>query len=144
MKYYEIGEMRMTTKQIETPEQSKFTIVVKTIKEYWEWIMKLGLELHPIGQRNDVDVNGLTKKRSIIMSILQGLDIGEVSFTTTKESLDGGHRSRSILDFLQYKFKLPADSIYGEVNFSQLPQNIKDYFCDYKLRVTDFYELSGS
>lgn len=134
----------MTTKQFETPEQSKFTIVVKTIKEYWEWIMKLNLELHPIGQRNDVDVNGLTKKRSIIMSILQGLDIGEVSFATTKESLDGGHRSRSILDFLQNKFKLPADSIYGEVNFSQLPQNIKDYFFDYKLRVTDFYELSGS
>ena len=134
----------MKQKDFETPKQHKFTSVVKTIQEYWEWITKKGLNLHPIGQRNDVDGDGLVKKRGIIMSILAGLDIGEVSFASTKESLDGGHRSRSILDFLQGKFSLPACSIYGAVKFSQLPQNIKDYFYSYQLRVTDFIELIGA
>lgn len=133
---------------MDTPIQNKFNVEVMTIQEFWMWIVDGAINLNPIGQRNPVQQNTTssdtpTKSQGIIGSILDGLDIGEVSFVHSDESLDGGHRSRSILGFLSGEFPLHKSSKYGELHFAELPKNIRDYFFSYELRVTDFPDLTG-
>jgi len=133
---------------MDTPIQNKFNVKIMTVQKFWMWIMDEAVNLNPIGQRNPVQQNATsgdnpTKSQGIINSILEGWDIGEVSFAHSDESLDGGHRSRSILGFLAGDFPLHKSSKYGEVFFPQLPKNIRDYFYSYQLRVTDFPELTG-
>ena len=132
---------------MDTPIQNRFIVTEMTVQQFWMWLCDSAVNLNPIGQRNPVEANSskekLTKAQGIIASMLDGLDIGEVSFVHSDESLDGGHRSRCILDFLTGLFPLHKSSKYGEVYFAQLPKNIRDYFYSYKLRITDFPDLTG-
>tara|TARA_Y100000593_G_scaffold27028_1_gene53830 strand:+ start:4298 stop:5668 length:1371 start_codon:yes stop_codon:yes gene_type:complete len=129
-------------------KQNEFTVVTMTTDSYHRKILKDGINLMPIGQRNNVQaslIGGVepSKAQSIIAAMLRGEDIGEISLAHSDESLDGGHRSRSIVGFIEGDFPLHKSSPYGELYFPQLNDDVKEFFLNYNLRITDFYELEG-
>jgi len=112
------------------------------------------IDLNPIHQRVNVENIGTetakrkepSKRQGIIESILSGIDIGEISINVRteeetekwlypEESLDGGHRKRSIKEFFNNEFALSSGSSWGYKKFSQLPTEIQQRFLDYKIRL---------
>lgn len=116
----------------------------------------------PVGQRISVDNKNFKKSISIIISMLEGSDIGELTVSSKQignvkrvDVIDGGHRSRAILWFMLDSFAIPAkqnlilkDSennnydISG-LRFSELPEFIKDYFRNYCIRICTYVNLSS-
>ena len=140
----------------------KNTFIPKTLPfKTEEWtISKLLLksstiDCNPIGQRPSVEKslqsNGLepSKAQSIIAAILYGLDICEIKICNAerdqyeKESLDGGHRKRSIIAFMNNEFKLHINrSPYGAVSYEDLPDVAKQFLLKYKLRFVIYGDLT--
>ena len=128
--------------------QNQFTLIEQSVKEYYDSIKQDNINLKPIGQRNAVQASSIggvepSKAQSILNSMFMGLDIGEVSLAHSDESLDGGHRSRTIIGFIENRIPLHKTSRLGEKYFTQLSKEYKDYFLNYRLRVTDFFELEN-
>lgn len=106
------------------------------------------IELNPIHQRHDVD--SLKKKRGIIQTILDGLslqiitlnDISSLSLQTGLvilfESIDGGHRKRSILEFIDNKFAT-FDGRY----FRDLSTAEREEFLEYELTFEIYDNLTN-
>ena len=107
------------------------------------------IELNPIHQRHDVD--SLKKKRGIIQTILDGLslqiitlnDISSLKFkllstTYLFESIDGGHRKRSILEFVDNKF-----TTFDGQYFKDFSTTEREEFLDYELTFEIYDNLSN-
>ena len=132
-------------------KQNIFEYLPMTVWEYYSYIQDNDVDIEPLGQRDNVqttDKGGVepSKAQSIVQSMFDGLDIGEISIAGTKEKevLEGGHRTRkAVVAFLNNDFPLHKTSMFGEKYFSDLPAFAKEYYRQYKLRVIDFYELDG-
>lgn len=87
-----------------------------------------------------------SKVQSIIQTILDGYDIGEIKINQIDnmyDSIDGGHRKRAITMFMANRFKLHKSSPYGEVFFRELSNETQEYFKQYKLRIIIYDNLSN-
>jgi hypothetical protein len=58
------------------------------------------------------------------------------------ESIDGGHRSRAILNFFNGKFPLHRSSILGEVYYDDLSEVQKEWFLNFPMRLVVYKHLS--
>ena len=133
---------------------------VLNIFQYNNGINDETYNIDPIGQRLSTDNGQSTKSQAIIESILDGSDIGEISFRRFErinkrtnrvevvyEIIDGSHRSRSVNGFISGKFRISKDSKVvvtlesGEqikvagLSYKDLPQELKDFFNFYQLRL---------
>jgi|TARA_Y100000114_G_C11737500_1_gene317073 hypothetical protein len=95
----------------------------------------------PIGQRLPV-TEGSEKRDGIINTILQGIDIGQITIAKNDndpkyehDSVDGGHRKRYIHDYKTNKFK-----VNGKF-FKELTQEEKDKFNAYELMFVIYEKL---
>ena len=145
------------------PPKKRETIVKKiTIADYSTYIAPRA-DLKPIGQRNSrVKISSshsrkATKSQSIIGAVFEGAWICEIQLAVrvsnggywksmkdfqVVESLDGGHRKRSIKDFIAGKFPTHKSSPIGSKYFSQLTEAELDYFLGYELLFTVFTNLT--
>lgn len=112
-------------------------------KQIREFICDESIDCNPIHQRHDVD--SLKKKRGIIQTILDGLSLqiitlNDVTFASRfrYESIDGGHRKRSILEFVDNKFTT-FDGRY----FKDFSADEKKAFLDYELTFEIYDNLSN-
>jgi hypothetical protein len=131
-----------------------------TIFEYNNGINDGTYNIDPVGQRLSTDNSQETKSQAIVVSIIDGSDVGEISFRcykcTNKETgreeevyeiIDGSHRSRAINKFISGKIRIPSDckvvvklasgekvSIAG-LRYRDLPQELKDFFNFYVVRL---------
>ena len=116
------------------------------------------IDTDPEGQRPDIE--SLSKKQGIIDTVLRGYDFGELKLRTLVEavriatafkyrSIDGGHRKRSIRDFINNKFKTGRNTVayvngqvipVGNKFFKELPSEVKEQFSSYKIRFTIYDE----
>lgn len=131
-----------------------------TVFEYNNGINDETYNIDPVGQRLSTDNAQNTKLSSIIESMLDGSDIGEISYRvftrknekTNREEfvceiIDGSHRSRAINKFISGKIRLRKDSKVvviletGEkipiagLRYQDLPQELKDFFNEYTIRL---------
>lgn len=139
-----------------------------TIFEYNNGINDETYNIDPIGQRPSRDNAQNTKMASIIESIFDGSDIGELSFRRYErlnkltsrgqiicEIIDGSHRSRAINKFISGKLRLPKNSkvvvtletgskipVAG-LAYKDLPQELKDFFNFYQLRLCFYPDASA-
>ena len=135
---------------------TNFEMIRMTVKGFFQKASELNL--NPVGQRKDTQnghIGGVTesKAQGIIDAMMRGLDICEAQFARGKSCIDFGHRGRDILSFIRGEFPLHKTSILGEVWWTTghpdaadgpfLTQEQKDYFWNYNLRFTDFYELDS-
>jgi 5-methylcytosine-specific restriction endonuclease McrA len=128
-------------------KQFDFKTKIVTIQNLWEWTIANDINFVPIVQRNNVEdpiSTGTTpsKFQGILESIFEGLDIGEVSFSG-EDSVDGGHRCRSIIAFLRNELPLHKSSPWGAAFLDELPKEARDYFRGYKVRSLEFLNLTG-
>lgn len=112
------------------------------------------IDCNPVGQRPSVEPNPIgtvkaSKAQSIIDSIFQGLDVGEIKLDQLVipdlyryESIDGGNRKRAILGFVQGIFPTHKSSVIGEKYYSQLTDSDIEYFNNYGLRFIIFKHLT--
>jgi hypothetical protein len=112
------------------------------------------IDCNPVGQRPSVEpdpigIEKASKAQSIINSILQGLDVGEIKIDQLEipdlyryESIDGGNRKRAILGFVQGIFPTHKSSVIGEKYYSQLTDSDIEYFSNYVLRFVIFKHLT--
>jgi len=119
--------------------------------------MSSRIDTDPIGQRPPVDTSDKSKKhepsksQGIIASILYGFDIGEISIVRNNagevypfESIDGGHRKRAIIRFINNKF--PIHSSIPEVGgkfFSELSDDVREKFLNYQIRLVTYSSMSN-
>lgn len=118
------------------------------------------IDRNPVGQRPDSE--DLDKKQGIIRSIFKNIDICEISIRKMKKlpdgtyeydfvyrSVDGGHRKRSIKEFVDGEFKTGAytevfiDGDWFDISnkyFHQLDERIQKIFFDYELRFVVYDE----
>jgi len=122
---------------------------------YYEWTLNdfrreaSTIDCNPIWQRGNVDTlfsssSKPSKAQSIISSILLGLDIGEIKlcwYQGQRASVDGGNRKRAILAFLNNEFQLHRKSPWGQKFFKELPQDVREYFENYRMRVIVYADL---
>ena len=93
-------------------KQNIFEYLPMTVWEYYSYIQDNDVDIEPLGQRDNVqttDKGGVepSKAQSIVQSMFDGLDIGEISIAGTKEKevLEGGHRTRkAVVAFLNNDF----------------------------------------
>ena len=110
------------------------------------------IDCNPIWQRPDIssimasENSKPSKQQSIIQSIIEGIDIGEIKlcfYQGRKSSVDGGNRKRAILGFLNNKFKLHKSSSFGGKYYRDLPKDVQDSFMNYELRFIQYKELTS-
>jgi len=115
------------------------------------------IDTDPIGQRPPVDTSDLSSKdqpsksQGIIASILYGFDIGEISIVRNEagekypfESIDGGHRKRAIIRFINNFFPIHKSvPVVGGMYFSELPKDIREMFLNYNIRLVTYSPMSN-
>ena len=136
------------------PKPSAYNV---TANELLQMMIKKILNPNPVGQRVAVDKTD-KKSTGIIVSILEGSDIGELTFQKLKndklEVCDGGHRSRAILEFMTGELQIPKNcnvklqTSEGEVEiaglfYKDLPKAVQKYFDEYVIRVIEYVDLSS-
>lgn len=130
-----------------------------SISELVAKISRKEINANPVGQRISTDSKLFKKSNGIIISILEGSDIGEITVIEKPDGswivIDGGHRSRAIFEFINGTFALPknsnivlkdTDGNHYELSgkkFSDLPKIIKEYFFNYELRLCVYTNLSS-
>lgn len=141
---------------------------VMTVFQYNNGINDETYNIDPVGQRLSTDNSQNLKAQYICESILDGSDIGEISYRVYDrvnkrtgrveriyEIIDGSHRSRAINKFISGKIRLPKDSkvvvtlengdripIAG-LAYKDLPQELKEFFNKYKLRFCFYRNASA-
>lgn len=110
---------------------------------------------NPVGQRPPVQTNRIggskpSKAQSIIAAIIDGFDVGEIKLIEVSESkfklesVDGGNRKREIKNFVNGYFPVhKSHSKYGEMYFSQLPEDVRKQFMAYELRFVIYNNKSS-
>lgn len=110
-----------------------------------EFLDNNNIDTNPIHQRPDS--NDISKKRGIIESILSGIHIGIITLNDNGvdyigvyryESIDGGHRKRAILEFVEGKFK-----VYG-LYFSEMSKEDRDFFLNTTLNFCEYNKLTNA
>jgi hypothetical protein len=111
------------------------------------------IDCDPVGQRPDVE--SMSKRQGIIDTVLRGYDFGELKLRTILfgeyhyRSIDGGHRKRSIRDYIDNKYKTNRKTIcvvdgveyrVGGMYYKDLPIEVKKQFNSYKIRFTVYGE----
>jgi len=134
------------------PKQYEFRRETKTIRDFV--LAYSSYDVQPVGQRLStiLKLEGTkakpSKAQGIIASIMTGMNIGEITLRDLShvpaanyllESIDGGHRKRSIKAFFENKFK---DVITGKY-FSELPEDVRKQFLDYELTFVIYENLSS-
>lgn len=122
-----------------------------TIREFF--LDSANIECNPIWQRPNVssvansEKATPSKQQSIMQSIIDGIDIGEIKlckYKGRKSSIDGGNRKRAILDFLNNRFKLHKSSSLGAKLYRDLPEDVKESIMNYTLRFIQYGEMTDS
>lgn len=117
-------------------------------------------DCNPVHQRRDVENIGTesskrlnaSKRQAIVETILDGLDIGEIKINKRTpqeiqkwgkkyESIDGGHRKRTISAFFENKFRTAIKSSNSYKIYGELPQDVQEEFLNYKIRLVVYNEL---
>lgn len=110
------------------------------------------IDCNPIHQRLSRDDADWTKSKGIIQTMLAGMDIGQITIHETPdgqfvyESIDGGHRKRAILAFLDNKFQVTIQNEAGEVKkafFKDFTDEQRDEFRSIDLSFCAYENLSG-
>jgi hypothetical protein len=111
------------------------------------------IDCDPVGQRPDIE--SMSKRQGIIDTIFRGYDFGELKLRTLLDghyryrSIDGGHRKRSIRDYINNRFKTGKQTVcyvngveyeIGGKYFKELPTDVKEQFLAYKMRFTIYGE----
>lgn len=122
----------------------KFDPATYTINDFLEWNDKDQLVLSPKFQRRSVwkDV----AKSFLIDSLLRDKPLPKIFIRqitdvktrkTIREVVDGQQRLRTIIDYINdgFKIKRSHNEQYGELFFSQLPEDIQKNILDYKFSV---------
>lgn len=142
--------MTLTWQTKELPIGTFYTMITPLSEEY--------IDCDPVGQRPDIE--SLSKKQGIIDTVIRGYDFGELKLRTLVaaihlathfkyRSIDGGHRKRSIRDFINNKFKTGRGTVayvngqeipVGNKYFKELPPEVKAQFSSYKIRFTIYGE----
>ena len=144
------------------PKKRETTVEKITISDYSTYLASR-VDLKPIGQRNERSKTKIsttkkaTKSQSIIGAIFTGFDLCEIQLAVRisnggywnskkdfqiVESLDGGHRKRSIKDFIAGLFPTHKTSPIGSKYFSELTEEELDYFLGYELTFKIFTNLT--
>lgn len=134
-----------------------------TIRDFLE--MLPDIDTLPIHQRIDVvsykldnpDSKIATKRQAIVSSIFKGVDIGEIKinernpqerakFGQKYESIDGGHRKRTILGFRHSEFSTCQNELphIGFKNYSLLSEKERELFLSFKIRLIVYKTLTPS
>lgn len=134
------------------PKNYQFRRETKTIRDFV--LAYASYDVQPVGQRlsTQLKLEGTKSKPSkaqgIIASIMMGMNIGEITLRDLAhesasnfllESIDGGHRKRTIKAFFENKFK---DVVTGKY-FSELPEEVRKQFLDYDLTFVIYENLSS-
>ena len=117
-------------------------------------IESLSIDMNPIGQRletedSPIGISKPSKAQSIISSVIRYSDIGEIKLVRTPdasyraESVDGGHRKRAILDFMNNHFPTFKTSPVGEKYFREFTDEEREAFLNYEMRFVIFESLSN-
>ena len=132
----------------------KWDTLSKSVGEVLSEVMTL-IDNDPVYQRgrihpSDVGVATPSKSQSIINSILQGFDLGEITLVRTArgsaspyETLDGAHRMRAIRDFHDNKFPTHRDLAFGGKLYKQLDREQREAFKSYVLRIVTYDGVSN-
>ena len=111
--------MKLVKPKLETELKPKLPTCVRYNKDFVSikaFVKQDDIDLNPVHQRPDV--GDMNKKRGIIQHLINGLDIGQITLNDAGEnycradlkyryeSLDGGHRKRAIIEFVEGKFSL--------------------------------------
>jgi hypothetical protein len=152
---------RMVKTYDEAPMEWEHIMI--TIKQFINMVRDI--DLLPIHQRPDVEMNIFeskdreysTKRQAIITSIFKGSDIGEIKinertseerikFSQKYESIDGGHRSRAIVDFCNRVFATNGFELpeIGNKLYSNLTDDERDKFLNYRIRIVIYKHLTPS
>lgn len=134
---------------------------IMTIREFLEWLPDI--DTLPIHQRMDVEVHkdddvnakNSTKRQAIVSSIFKGTDIGEIKinertdaerekFGQKYESIDGGHRKRTILAFAHGEFSTNANELpdIGFKNYGTLTKEQRELFMNFQIRLVVYRRLT--
>jgi hypothetical protein len=111
--------------------------------------------VNPIGQRKNTETSPIGKAKpskfqAIINEILMGFDICEIKLVEKingswkLESVDGGHRKRAIIAFINNEFPLHKSSLYGEIYYKDFTEEQRKHFLCYKLRIVTYKNLSNN
>jgi 5-methylcytosine-specific restriction endonuclease McrA len=121
-----------------------------TIREFLSKATQI--DVNPVGQRPSVSPNPeggakASKQQSIINSILDGRDIGEIKLVKESgpfkyESIDGGNRKRAILSYLRGEFATHKSSVVGAKKASELSESDLERLMNYELRFVIYNKLS--
>ena len=141
----------MTTAKLnDTSILYSWTYIPLTIRDFF--LDSANIDCNPIWQRPDIssimasENSKPSKQQSIIQSIIEGIDIGEIKlcfYQGRKSSVDGGNRKRAILGFLNNKFQLHKSSSFGGKYYRDLPKDVQDSFMNYELRFIQYKELTS-
>lgn len=153
-------DARLITKSSVMENSMSLTVNDTTILSDWKYNPCLirdflldyaNIDCDPIWQRPDIssnqnsDSSKASKQQSIMQSIIDGFDIGEIKlclYKGRKSSIDGGNRKRAIYSFLNNKFKLHKSSNYPNMYYRDLPKEVQDTILNYKLRFIQYKELT--
>lgn len=122
-----------------------FTRTSMTISDFMRDLIPL-TDCNPISQRPAVHLESDNpKSRAIINSILNNIDIGNITLVNVVEeesvyqweSLDGGHRKRAIRDFILGKITING------ITYSQLSEEQREAFMNYELSFTLYSPMSN-
>ena len=152
---------RMSTTYDRDPMVWEVKII--SIREFLEMVSDI--DTLPIHQRVEVQNNKdedektriASKRQGIISSIFKGTDIGEIKinertsaerlkFGQRYESIDGGHRKRTILGFKTNQFGTNPyeNKNIGFKKFAELDEEQREQFMDYKIRLIVYKQLTPS
>ena len=109
----------------------------------------------PIAHRRPVEKSNIggnkpSKAQAIINVIFSGDDLSEIKIADISdretsfqyESIDGGHRKRSIVSFFRGEFPTHSSSVIGEKYFGELSEKEKEAFFSYCLRFVIYPKIS--
>lgn len=133
--------------------EKKCTIKTWTIQEFIEKYDTI--DCQPVGQRLPVSSTDKNKPKGIIRSILDGINLGTITLmklpkpsghweTYVLESIDGGHRKRSIFEFRHGYFSvesIDSDGNVVEKFYSDLSEEEKATFLESEFSVCVYRTL---
>lgn len=109
-----------------------------------EWLSRI--DCNPVGQRLDTDPSG-SKKIGIMKSVFRGINFGELTVCRTPnnpngyefESIDGGHRKRSVRDYTGSN-TINRFKINGKF-YSELSNEEREEIRNYEITLVIYDEL---
>lgn len=135
----------MKNKLINKKIQGGFEKIPMTLGEFVDkWILRI--DCNPVGQRLDTDPSG-DKKIGIMESVNLGINFGELTVCKTPnnpngyefESIDGGHRKRSVRDYTGTN-TIQRFKVNGKF-YSELSNKEREELRNYQITLVIYNEL---